>query len=526
MEIVLFLEIAPVTVDLVLSVSKTFQTKRVIAMKLAIPVFTIVAVILVVGAPHANAQAPGKTPAFANGPDDATFSGFIGDKPADKPVKEKAIMPFKSTFTGYVNDKTSSVGKVAKQPSATKGRFVSRVGSSSETVKKHQAVKVEGTHQKGSKGTYGYARAERSWLYDPWVGFEYMNVWIGERRLPPLVTTSPPGSEGVLPGAEVLFGGGVGGDAQPAGRLTIGAWLDCNRRVGVVGRFFATESESIGFQANSDSSGSPLLARPFFETWDGAVGGVGPAAFQVSGVRNINDLEFTVQGHINAHSETEVLGADAYVRYMLHCSPGRRVDLIAGYQFSRIDDTLTISNVSDITPPIFGARVEAQDSFKTLNKFHGGQIGLLGEMDRGPLTLSLLAKVGLGNMNEVVTISGQSRITDLAGGVSNNVGGILALPSNIGTYKKDKFTVIPELEAKAVWRLTRHLDFSVGYTIMYWNDLALAGDQIETFNGLPVVNSSQWFGGTLDGPANPNLAEIVDTDLFLHALNVGFTFRM
>jgi hypothetical protein len=61
---------------------------------------------------------------------------------------------------------------------------------------------------------------------------------------------------------------------------------------------------------------------------------------------------------------------------------------------------------------------------------------------------------------------------------------------------------------------------------MYWNNLAMAGDQIENNNGLPVVNSSQWFGGTLDGPANPVLPEIVETDLFLHAVNVGFTFRM
>jgi hypothetical protein len=202
------------------------------------------------------------------------------------------------------------------------------------------------------------------------------------------------------------------------------------------------------------------------------------------------------------------------------------LDLIAGYQFSRVDDSLSIHHVTHASPGVFGARFELQDRFETTNKFHGGQIGLLAEMDRGPMTLSLLGKVGLGNMNEVVTISGQSEITDLAGGTMSSEGGILALPTNIGTYKKDRFTVIPEVEAKVTWRLTRNLDFSVGYTIMYWDSLAMAGDQIETYNGLPIVNSSQWFGGALDGPANPTLSEIVDTDLFLHALNVGLTFRL
>jgi hypothetical protein len=519
MELLLFLEIRSVTVDLVLCVGENFQTKRVIAMKRMITVLTVVASILVAGAPQIRAQAPGtapSSPAFVNGLSDSAFQGYIGDGGA-APQPAGATT---ASFAGYLSDK-HMVGKGSvKQPRVAGGRIVSRIGSHAPQIKGHEPVgKVE---QKG----YGYAAPARSWFYDPWVGVEYMNVWLGERQLPALVTTSPPGVEGVFPGAEILFGGGVGGDSQAAGRLTVGAWLDCNRRTGVVGRFFATEGESIGFQESSNSAGSPLLARPFFETWDGAVGGTGPASFLVSGVRDLNDLEITLQGTISAHSETEVLGADAFVRHMIYRDRGRRLDLVAGYQFSRIDDSLRISSTTLATPPVFAARIDVEDSFEVTNKFHGGQLGLLGEMDRGALTLSLLGKVGLGNMNEVVTISGRSQITDLAGGVQNNTGGVLALPTNIGTYKKDRFAVLPELEAKATWHLTRHLDFSVGYTLMYWNNLALAGDQIETRNGLPVVNSSQWFGGMLDGPANPSLPEIVETDLFLHALNVGFAFRM
>ena len=230
---------------------------------------------------------------------------------------------------------------------------------------------------------------------------------------------------------------------------------------------------------------------------------------------------------MDAESETEVLGAETYARMMLLCSRGRRLDLIAGYMFSRVDDNLRVSHVSNIEPGIFGSRIAVEDIFDATNKFHGGQIGLLAEIDQGPCTLSLMAKAGLGNMNEVVTIRGRSEITDLLGGVAKYDTGILALPTNTGVYKTDKFTVIPEAEAKLVWRLTRCLDVSLGYSCMYWSDVAMAADQIQTSSsGLPIVNSSQWFGGSLQGPPNPTITGITDTDLWLHAVNIGMTFRM
>ena len=92
----------------------------------------------------------------------------------------------------------------------------------------------------------------------------------------------------------------------------------------------------------------------------------------------------------------------------------------------------------------------------------------------------VLAKVGLGNMNEVVTIAGQSALTDAGGFTSHYTSGILALPTNIGTYKQDKFAVIPEAEIKLNFKLTRNLEATVGYDFIYWSTLALAGEQIDT----------------------------------------------
>jgi len=223
-----------------------------------------------------------------------------------------------------------------------------------------------------------------------------------------------------------------------------------------------------------------------------------------------------------------VLGADGYARTLLYCAPGRRLDLIGGYQFSRVDDELQINHHTDFDPPIFAASADLQDLFSTVNKFHGGELGLLGEFGKGPVRLSVLAKVGLGNMNETVTISGQSTVTDAGGGTALSNGGVLALPTNIGVYEQDKFAVIPEADVKLIFKLTQHVEMSVGYNFIYWNTLALAGNQIDTsIGGLPTVNSSQWFGGQLDpaGGPFPKFAGIKDSDLWLQGLTVGLIVR-
>ncbi len=48
----------------------------------------------------------------------------------------------------------------------------------------------------------------------------------------------------------------------------------------------------------------------------------------------------------------------------------------------------------------FGTVIDMYDSFDTTNRYHAGEIGFLGEYDRGDITWSLLAKVGLGNMKQ------------------------------------------------------------------------------------------------------------------------------
>jgi hypothetical protein len=474
-------------------------------MKSRIAKMTVVAIVLLAGASQIQAEnaaaSPGRSP-FAKAQGfgaEASYSGYIGD---DSELQEPPEI---------VN--TAPQAATDWAPSDVNYRSPSDLG------------------KKGGKAGSGKAgHSGGAGVYSPWVSFEYMNTWLEGRYLPPLVSTSPPGTEGVVPGAAVLFGGeDVSGNRQAAGKLSVGGWFDASERLGAGGNFFEIQTETIGFSAASNANGSPLLARPIFETWPSASGGVGPASFLVAGQTSVGTQPFTLSGDIQAVAQTDVMGAEGYLRYLLYCAPGRRLDLIGGYQFSRVDDRLQINNSTSFQPQIFGAHFEAEDLFDTQNKFHGGELGLLGEFGRGAVTLSVLAKLGMGNMNQVVTIDGRSALTDAGGFTSHYMSGILALPTNMGTYKQDKFALIPEAEIKLIFKLTRNLEATVGYDFIYWSSLALAGEQIDTSMGnLPTVNSSQWFGGTLDpaGGSVPAFNGIKDSSLWLQGLSVGLTLRM
>lgn len=456
---------------------------------------TVVAIVLLLGAPRVNAEdaatSPGTSP-FARVPGfqpEAAYSGYVGDESDLQAPPEVATPAVEDPF----EDDLPNVAYGKSQKSGKKGG--------------HELSVKDGQPQ-------------QPLVYGPWVGFEYMSTWLEGRDLPPLVTL---GDNGIPPAADVVFGGDeVGGDRLPAGQLSLGAWLGPAERLGVGGNFFLVETETVSFHGGP-ISGNPMLAQPIQDTSTIPPAVPGPWRYPVTGV--IDGV--TLSGDIQAATHTDVLGAEGYLRYLLFCAPGRRVDLIGGYQFSRVDDSLEIGSRTNFTGFPFALSFEAEDVFDAVNKFHGGELGLLGEFGKGPVRLSILAKVGLGNMNEVVTIAGRSSTTGV-GGTAIFDGGILALPTNMGVYEEDKFAVIPELDARLIFKLTRHLDLSVGYNFIYWSTLALAGDQIETGpGGLPLVNSSQWFGGALDpaGGLHPGLDQIKDSSLWLQGLTVGLTLR-
>ncbi len=195
-----------------------------------------------------------------------------------------------------------------------------------------------------------------------------------------------------------------------------------------------------------------------------------------------------------------------------------RVDLIGGYRFFRVDDSVTID---DSTSTIGGLLAQttftANDRFVANNQFHGGEIGMSGQFYFGRGSLEAIAKIGLGNVHEVMRISGYSTVTTL-GTTSTTVGGLLAQPTNIGKYSRNEFAVLPETSLNYRFDLTCHWRLNVGYSFMYLNRVQHSGTAIDT-----TVNPTQ-IGGTLTGPARPAFA-FQDTGFFVQGITTGLEYR-
>src|SRR6185369_2172801 len=129
------------------------------------------------------------------------------------------------------------------------------------------------------------------------------------------------------------------------------------------------------------------------------------------------------------------------------------VDFLAGYQFTRLDDSIVIDSTSTSAGGVVpaGTLVNVRDSFRTQNEFHGGSLGLIGRSYRGVVTLEALGKLGLGNMRQAVITNGSNTIN----GQTNPPSGLLAQPTNIGSFQHNHFAFIPELNVNLIYNVNQ-----------------------------------------------------------------------
>jgi hypothetical protein len=359
-----------------------------------------------------------------------------------------------------------------------------------------------------------------------WVSAEVLLWWTKSTQVPALVTTSSPQFNGI-PGTgdtQVLLGGTFDETYHVGGRIGFGWWFGNSDCRGVDARLFWMGPTSTEFTATTPPYA--ILARPFFNVnpATGPAVGFGPTAEVVGGPG-------VATGGIAAVMDTSVWGAEVNYRRFLCGDACARVDLLLGYRYFGLTDTLTITEVFNRVPGSPDVGVPAQsgvvtDRFRTENHFHGGQIGLAGEWRRGRWYLDTRASVALGSVAQTAEITGSQTLAFPNGTTAVVPGGLLAVPgANIGRWDQHKFAVVPEVGVNIGYQVTSHLRMFVGYNFLYLSTAVRPGGAINPrIDAARVPNFLPPGTAPLPGLPHPQ-PQLSTTGFFIQGISFGLSYR-
>ncbi len=352
-----------------------------------------------------------------------------------------------------------------------------------------------------------------------WISTEYL-LWKADGMdVPPLVTTSPPGTPrdqaAVLgePGTTILFGGrGVNDDAISGFRLASGFWINPHRTFAIESEFFRLGQQVSRYQNGSD--GSIILGRPVFDTLEGR---------ETAQLISYPDL---VAGSVYVEAKSNFQSAIINGRAALcpvhgqgcNCGQGNRVDWLVGYRYLELTDGLTTrENLTSLLPDAPGT-IKLSDRFNTSNQFNGLQLGVMHRATYHRAWLESMLRVALGGNRQTVGIFGNSEFNE--NGVTDFVdAGLLTQPSNIGHWRRNEFVMVPEIGMKLGMRLTKCFHSTIGFTALYFPNVVRAGDQVDR-----DLNPSWLSDDDFVGAPRPRVT-FITTDFWAYGLTLGGELR-
>lgn len=302
-----------------------------------------------------------------------------------------------------------------------------------------------------------------------WFGAETL-LWFGEGQTGPTLTQLPAfGMVGVTQNVQP-FGDTVGTGLLPGYRISSGLFLNYDQTIAVGGRVFGLfgASESTTYTGDGTTSWVPGLALP------------------------------TLQNS-TAMIDTDMVSADFSLHFLIADGDNFRVDFLGGYTYSFIESGLGLTTVS-IDPPGNIAPdgiLTHTDSIVSKNQFHGGHVGIESTVHQNKLSVTTLAKLSFGNMNQSVTTSGQNVLVPDAGPPNvTTAGGLFA---SAGNLSDNVFSFIPELNVKLGYDYCENVRLTAGYTFLLWESVAMSGDQISTTlpvaSATSIIDNSFWMQG-------------------------------
>ena len=158
-----------------------------------------------------------------------------------------------------------------------------------------------------------------------------------------------------------------------------------------------------------------------------------------------------------------------------------------------------------------------QDGFRTINQFIGTQIAPASTgKARGSPSAPSPSSAWAPPSNRP-TSPAPPRWSPPAAQTAN--GGVLALPSNSGSFERSVFGLVPEVGLDLSVNITQNIRLKFGYSFLYWNHVDRPGSQYDTNINPGQVNSSFFYGNTT-GPTAPQ-HRFNDETFWTNSFNLG-----
>lgn len=370
---------------------------------------------------------------------------------------------------------------------------------------------------------------------------EYLHWWFDGFNTPPLVVEGED-DEGDFVNAVVVYGNErILDDDRNGVRILAGIWLDDCGYCGIEGDWLHFDTETGRFVDGGDGVTPPFVGRPFIDA--------------TTGLDAVEDVSFPgIRGTVTVDSSSEFEMAGLRIRHNICCASGggcgcgdlvgcgagvncgsgvcgkrvcgsQYVDFVFGFRYARLDESLVITEdleTIEPTPSIPSTEIYGQDRFFTENQFLGGELGFIWDWRHRRWSLELDSLIAIGNNRQTVDISGfTQRDTNLGQGIETKPGLLLTQTTNIGNYKRNEFTLIPQIGITGGYLLTPRLRLTCGYRLVYWGNVVRPGDQID----LEVNPSLLDFDDNNDGPPFRPQFAFNETDFWAHGISVGGEMR-
>lgn len=352
--------------------------------------------------------------------------------------------------------------------------------------------------------------------YRWWFSAEYLLGFTKSTSLTPLVSTGSVASGGVLGdgGATPVGGGDVNFGGVSGARFGGGVWLDgCRAYAFDWGIFFLPrQTNTTTFRANPGE----VLARPFFDT-----------ALGVENSRRITSPGL-FEGSVTNTYRSLFWGAEIGARLRVYETSTFSLEQLFHFRYYALEESFESADASaavgggvvTFNGQAFGppAEVRVSDFYSVQNRWYGGSAGLRVMWTPGRWELRLDGRLGVGAMQQNVTIQGTTTLANAGAEATVSPGFYTAAQTQIKTSNY-RFSLAPDVQARVGYRVTDWLMLTAGYQFVYLTDVARPSDLVTRQLNPGLIPSSQNFGAA--APGVPQLPTIVSTDYWMHGLTAG-----